>query len=469
MHIQSLVRAALATACILVSAYSVEARQNAPAGGSKPPPQPVNQGSSTAGSAPAASGDHAEPADPKQLEQLVAGIALYPDALVSQILMAATYPLEVVEAERWAKANPNLKDEALAAELDKQEWDASVKSLVNFPQVLTMMSEKLDWTLKLGDAFIADQKSVLDAIQRLRAAAKSEGALKSNDQQEVRVETQESQQVIVIESSSPDVVYVPSYDPVVVYGGSYWPPAYPPYCYYPPGYVAGTALVSFGVGLALGAAWGNAWGNCNWGGGDVDIDINRNTNFNRSSNRVNAQNRAAQSGKFKHDPSHRKGAPYGDRRVSQQYGGGRDQAASMARESYRGRAESGRQDINRGAADQFRGGGDRAGASNRAGGGQAPSNRASGGAGGAGDRGGAAGNRASGAGGSRPSAGASNRSGTSNRAASGGSSNNAFSGSRGGGNSARASSSRGASSRGYSGGGGRGGGGRGGGGRGGRR
>src|SRR5207248_3289 len=162
--------------------------------------------------------------------------------------------------------NPKLKDQADA--LNKLPWDPAVKSLLNFPQVLAMMSEKLDWTVKLGDAFIADQKTVMDAVQRLRNKAYSQGNLQSNEQQKV-----------VVQSASPDVIYVPTYNPTVVYGS--WPyPSYPPAYYYPPGYVAGTAMLSFGIGVACGAAWGNAWGNCNWNGGDVDIDIDRNVNFN---------------------------------------------------------------------------------------------------------------------------------------------------------------------------------------------
>ena len=125
---------------------------------------------------------------PEEIEQLVAPIALYPDSLVSQILMASTYPLEVVQADRWAKANKTLKGEALTTALEAQNWDPSVKSLVNFPQVLAMMSEKLDLTQKLGDAFLAQQKDVLDAVQRLRAKAQAQGNLKTTKEQTVIVE-----------------------------------------------------------------------------------------------------------------------------------------------------------------------------------------------------------------------------------------------------------------------------------------
>ncbi|HMN97378.1 MAG TPA: DUF3300 domain-containing protein [Phycisphaerales bacterium] len=302
------------------------------------------------------------PLSAAELDQVVAPIALYPDALVSQILMASTYPLEVVEADRWVKANPNLSNDALAKALNEQTWDASVKSLTGFAQVLDMMSQKLDWTTKLGDAFISQQKDVLAAVQRLRAQAKAAGNLESTQQQSVTVEGSGSSQTIVIQSASPDVIYVPAYDPVVVYGT--WPyPAYPPVCYYPPGYVAGTAALAFGVGFACGAAWGWAWGNCNWRGGDVDININRNTNFNTSINRTSIQNNMQSrglgngQGAWQHDSEHRRGVSYRDSATAQRYGRGVDQAAAQARNDYRGRAESGRQDLARGAADDFRGGG----------------------------------------------------------------------------------------------------------------
>ena len=172
---------------------------------------------------------------PEEIEQLVAPIALYPDELVSQILMASTYPLEVVEAARWAKANKTLQGDALTTAMEKQTWDPSVKSLVNFPQVLDMMNQKLDFTQRLGDAFLAQQKDVLDAIQRLRSKAQAQGNLKTTKEQTVIVEQPVSVEqpaaqttVIKIEPTNPQVVYVPTYNPTVVYGA--WPyPTYPPY------------------------------------------------------------------------------------------------------------------------------------------------------------------------------------------------------------------------------------------------
>jgi len=306
-----------------------------------------------------------KPFKQEELDQLAAPIALYPDSLVAQILMASTYPLEVVQAGRWVKTNQNLKGDALATALEKQDWDPSVKSLVNFPQVLDMMNEKLDWTQKMGDAFLAQQKDVMDTVQKLRLKAYGEGNLKTTEQQKVVVE--EETKSIIIEPASPEVVYVPTYNPTVVYGA--WPyPAYPPYYYYPPGYVAGAALFSFGVGVAMGAAWGYAWGNCNWRGGDVDVDVNRNTNINNNIDRSKHQNKVSTGeggkGSWKHNPEHRKGTSYRDQATAQKYdrGGSRD---AQSRDAYRGRSEQGRQDASVGTADRSRGGQqmDRGGAS----------------------------------------------------------------------------------------------------------
>jgi len=287
----------------------------------------------------------------EELDQILAPIALYPDSLLAQVLMAATYPLEVVQADRWAKQNKDLKGDALTAALEKQPWDPSVKSLVNFPQVLAMMSEKLDWTQKLGDAFLAQQKDVMDTVQGLRKKAVDAGNLKTTKEQQVIVE----KETIIIEPASTQVVYVPTYNPTVVYGA--WPyPAYPPAYYYPPGYVAGTALLSFGVGMAVGAAWGYGWGHCDWHGGDVDIDVNRNTNINRNIDRGKyATQYQGGQGKWQHSPEHRQGVPYRDQATGQKFNRASTNDAIKSRENFRGYADAGRQDIARGGADQSRG------------------------------------------------------------------------------------------------------------------
>ena len=154
-----------------------------------------------------------------QLEQILAPVALYPDSLLTQILLASTYPIEVIQADRFAKQNKNLKGDALTAALEKQNWDPSVKSLVNFPDVLAMMSEKLDWTQKVGDAFLSQQPDVMKSVQRLRARAQASGNLKSTSEQKVIVE----KETIVVQPSNPQVVYVPAYNPTVVYGAWWWP------------------------------------------------------------------------------------------------------------------------------------------------------------------------------------------------------------------------------------------------------
>jgi hypothetical protein len=203
---------------------------------------------------------------PEELAALVAPIALYPDNLLSLVLMASTYPVEVVKADRWVKENKKLKGEQLKAAVEKQSWDDSVKSLVATPDVLAMMSSKLDWTAKLGDAVLVQQSDVMDAIQRLRARADANNKLTSTKQQKVTKTQEGGRQVITIEPTDPNMLYVPYWDPAVVYGE--WPYAeYPPYYWGYPGYIAGGVIAA---GLAFGAGWalGN-WGSGGywWGGG----------------------------------------------------------------------------------------------------------------------------------------------------------------------------------------------------------
>lgn len=267
----------------------------------------------------------------EELDQMLAPIALYPDELLVQVLMAATYPLEVVEAARWTKANPNIKGDQLATALETKNWDPSVKSLANFPSVLAMMSEKLEWTQKLGDAFLSQESQVMDTVQNLRNKAYAQGNLKTTSEQKVIVQ----EKVIVIEPASPQVVYVPAYSPVVY--GPWWYPAYPPYPYYPPGYVLGTSLFAFGAGLAIGAAWGYAWGGFNWGRRDVNINVYRNVNINNRINRNYYVNRygGRDQVRWQHDKSHRKGVAYRDQNTRQKYGQTRPGAEN--RKDYRGR------------------------------------------------------------------------------------------------------------------------------------
>ncbi len=269
-----------------------------------------------------AAGNEPPPFRPEEIDQLVAPIALYPDDLLAQILAASTYPLEIVEAARFMKQNKELKGEKLMAAAKDKDWDPSVKAMLQFPQVLSMMDEKLEWTQKLGDAFLAQRKDVMASAQRLRQKAQESGNLKTTQEQKVIVEKETK--TIIIEAANPQVVYVPTYDPVVVYG--VWPyPAYPPYYYYPPGYVAGVAAFSFAAGVAVGAAWGGygGWG-CGWGHNDVDINVNRQNTFTQNnynnSQKYQKKDGGGQNQNWQHDPQHRQGAQYKDQRTAQKYG-----------------------------------------------------------------------------------------------------------------------------------------------------
>src|SRR5881392_1344728 len=256
-----------------------------------------------------------------QLNSLVAPIALYSDPLLAQTLAASTYPLEVIQLQQWMAKNPDLKDKALADAVSKQPWDPSIQGLVAYPDVVTRMADNIQWTTDLGNAFLAQQSDVMDAVQRMRAKAQGTGNLKTSAQQVVQTETVASgKQVIEIQQANPDVVYVPSYDPQVVYGAA--PPAYPYYPYTYPGYVPGTAL-AWGAGIALGAAawgaWGGNWGNCDWNGGNVKI--NNTNNFNRNYNKNVNRGQAGQGNKWQHNAQHRGNAPYGNRQTANKFGG----------------------------------------------------------------------------------------------------------------------------------------------------
>lgn len=232
---------------------------------------------------PAAQQSEATQFNIEQLDALLAPIALYPDGLLTQVLMAATYPLQIVEASRWLQQDGHgqLQGDALAKALESQNWDPSVKSLVPIPQVLAMLDGKLDWTQQVGYAFATQQADVMNSIQRLRAQAQQAGSLHSTPQQTVSSE----QGAIVIQPADPQVVYVPVYNPTVVYGT--WPyPAVPPIYFPPPGYVAANAFVSglaFASGVAvIGSLWG--WARPAWGSGNVNVNVNRwnNINVNRT-------------------------------------------------------------------------------------------------------------------------------------------------------------------------------------------
>jgi Protein of unknown function (DUF3300) len=215
------------------------------------------------------SSTEAAPMSTSELQSLVAPIALYPDALVAQILGAATFPDQVAIADYWLQQNKSLSGNALVQAVDKQSWDASVKALTQFPSVLDNMAKNLTWTSSLGEAFHNQQAEVMAAIQTLRAQAKAAGNLKSTPQVTV---VQQSPQTIVIQPANPQVVYVPEYNPAVIYGTPYVTPGYSA------GDVAAAGIIGFGAGIAVGAlmsgGWGwNSWG-CNWHGGTVVYNHN---------------------------------------------------------------------------------------------------------------------------------------------------------------------------------------------------
>lgn len=275
----------------------------------------------------------------QELDQLLAPIALYPDNLLAQILMASTYPLEVVQAARWRAANPDVKDKALEEAMQKETWDPSVKGLTAVPQVLQQMDANLGWMQRLGDAFLEQQADVMSTVQALRTKAHANGNLKSSPEMAVKTEAAENQTVYVIESTKTETIYVPTYNPAVVYG-AWGYPAYPPYYMYPPAYVYPPGL-TFTVGIFVGAA---IWGGCGWGSNNVYINHNNYNNFNKTnigSGNVGSGNRGEAS--WKHNPEHRGGVPYRDQKTADRFGQGGDNRA-QSRDAFRGRDQGGGMD-----------------------------------------------------------------------------------------------------------------------------
>jgi uncharacterized protein DUF3300 len=303
---------------------------------------------------------------PEELDQMLAPIALYPDSLLSQILMAAGYPLEIVEAARWSKANPTLKGDAAVTAVKDKDWDVSVKSLVAFPDVLNQLNEHLDWTQKLGDAMISQEGDVADSIQRLRAKASAAGNLQTTPQQTVTTQGSGDNTQYIIQPSNPDVIYAPSYNPEWAYGGwsdSAYPPTYWPF--------AGTLARGFLWGAGFAAA-GAMFGGWNWGGHGnsyTNINVNRATNIDRNFNRT----QVGDGGRWQHNPEHRKGVGYRDPGTRQKYNQAPRPGAAQ-RDQFRGRMESNARP----------GGGPAGSGAQRPGGGQAQ--RPGGGPGGAGQR-----------------------------------------------------------------------------------
>jgi hypothetical protein len=307
------------------------------------PPPPQGAPPATPSAAPAGDDFTVE-----QIEALVAPIALFPDTLVAQVLAASTYPLEVVEADRWVSAHPDLKGDDLAAALEDEDWDPSVQSLVSFPSVLDQMSENLDWTKDLGDAFLGQQDDVLDAVQRLRLMAQRAGTLTTTEQQKVVVE----EETVTIEPAQPETVYVPAYNPSTAYGSGWAPP---PQQYYQPMYQDpwGSVLthgLAFGAGVAVGGLiWGVDWdddddvhihyddhyhdGGGGGGGGKKKGDVNVNKNVNIGE--VNVGNRQS----WEHRSENRRGVSYRNENVAnrvREREGARDRPGQLPADAGRG-------------------------------------------------------------------------------------------------------------------------------------
>jgi Protein of unknown function (DUF3300) len=258
---------------------------------------------------------------PDQLDDLVAPVALYPDPLVSQILVASTYPLELVQALQWLQRNPGLTGAALTQAAQQQNWDPSIQALVIFPDLVKRLNQDITWTTNLGNAFLNQQADVMDAVQRMRSKAQQAGKLASTPQQTVTTTNDNGQPEIVIEPANPQVIYLPNYDPAYFWG----PPLYYPYAswFYPP--YGGGAYWGFGMGIPMGMYFGGGWGGWGgwgwgfgWGGHSVMINNGFIHRYNFNSRGIGSLNgRSAWS----HDASHRQGVPYSNSAVSSRYGG----------------------------------------------------------------------------------------------------------------------------------------------------
>jgi uncharacterized membrane protein YgcG len=271
------------------------------------------QTSPPAPTAPAPPAEEAPKIPNDQLDSLVSPIALYPDPLLAQTLAASTYPLEIIQLQQWLGKNPTLKGKALTDAVLKQNWDPSIQAMAALPDVVKLLADSIAWTSDLGNAFLAQQTDVMDAVQRMRTKAQGAGNLKTSKEQKVESKQVEGKTVVVIEQADPQVVYVPSYNPTAVYG----PPIYPyPSVYYPTG-----RLLAFGAGVAIGAAWGNGgWGyGCGWGNNNVNVNVNN--NFVNNYNKTNVNNRISNNSNWQHNGQHRGGAPYSNRTTANKYGG----------------------------------------------------------------------------------------------------------------------------------------------------
>ncbi len=274
-----------------------------------------------------------QPMAPGQLETLLAPIALYPDPLLSQVLAASTYPLEVVEAEQWIQQNANLRGADLMNAARQQNWDPSVQALVAFPDTLKVLTRDIRWTTDLGNAFLAQQKDVMDAVQRLRVRAEQNGRLATTRQQTVTTQTQDGQSAVVIEPADPQVMYVPQYNPAYVWGPplyGYYPPLwYPSFGFgFGPGIYLGGFFPGWGIGFG---GWGVGWG---WGFGWFGGGIYANSFFfNHYGFHNYYRGGFAGAGRtaWQHDSFHRAGVPYANRNVAARYNNARYAAGRTTR------------------------------------------------------------------------------------------------------------------------------------------
>ena len=263
----------------------------------------------------------------QQLDNLVAPIALYPDPLLGEVLAASTYPFEIAEAQQWVQDHPKWKPSKLMNEAKKQNWDPSIQGLVAFPQVLALLSQGVSWTTSLGNAFLAQQSDVMQAVQRLRAQAQAAGKLQSTPQETVTTENRLGQSAVRIEPANPDIWYVPDYNPAYVWG----PPIYG---YYPPLFYPGIDIgFGWGPGIDLDLYFGG-WGGWGWGGWGWSpnwyggsIILNQSFFHRYGFNHFHGEPLGTSS--WAHDPAHRLGVPYANREVAGRFAGreGRGEAS----------------------------------------------------------------------------------------------------------------------------------------------
>ena len=254
---------------------------------------------------------------PNQLDDLVAPIALYPDPLLSQILVASTYPLELVQVSQWLGRNPGLAGAALTQAAEQQNWDPSIQALVVFPDLVKRLNQDITWTTNLGNAFLSQQGDVMDAVQRMRLKAEQAGKLSSTSQQTVTTTNESGQPEIVIEPANPQIIYLPQYDPAYIWG----PPLYYPYAswYYPGAYFG------FGAGIPMGFYFGGGWGGWGgwgwspgWGGHSIIVNNGFIHRYNFNASRGGSLNGTSA---WSHDVTHRQGVPYSNAALASQYRG----------------------------------------------------------------------------------------------------------------------------------------------------